>query len=152
MNLFWNNRHDGFGVLVSKNDLGWGSWHGIEYACDERIIKFWLASREKVVTEDDFAVFLSSIGFDTMPAHMNNLDDLNLVWVPADTTWCIDKTPYEESIKYLSNYEWNNFSSTDTQETWNDWLHNLRNKYCEDPKMDFLTWMLTKKNVCVVEE
>ena len=120
--LYWNEDHTAYAVLVSKGfGAGWSSWEGSELAYDARVVKFWLDHKDNEkwmhdvdscrvdnpAVEEAKTFFKKEFNLDYI--YMGGFSDIVLEWVPAGTYWRIDEYDGAESIEYLDTREWNIF-------------------------------------------
>ena len=82
-------------VLISPGyGGGFSTWYGKDLAYDRRIIEYWLKESTSI---EDLKRFVYALGYGEM--HIDPHDDLEIVYIPAGTMFCIAEYDGYESIE-----------------------------------------------------
>ena len=126
--LFWNEEHTKYAVLVSGGfGTGWSSWGGEELAYDKRIVAFWLKHKDdeewmqtvnhitygyndpQSEANKEAVAFFKSIGYDECPC-LRGFNSIHLEWISAGEEWTIEEYEGSESLRFKKDYNWVSFS------------------------------------------
>ena len=114
MNLYWNEKHTEFAVLISPGyGAGWSTWNHDAMAYDKRVVEWFLSAAAKNTTANEREKLFNEWGYDDV--YFGGLDHLMLKWVPANAIWRVSEYDGSEEIEYFDEREWNCFPNSEVK-------------------------------------
>ena len=108
MELYWNNEHTRYAVLVSSGyGAGWSSWNQSELAYDKRVVEYYM-THSPLTPREEVEAAMEQFGYEDVYA--GGWHKIHVDWVLANAVWRMDEYDGAEHIEYLNLEQWNQFS------------------------------------------
>ncbi len=108
MELYWNDKHTCYAVLVSSGyGAGWSSWNQPELAYDKRVVEYYM-THSPLMSREEVEAAMKQFGYEDVYA--GGWHKIHVEWVAANAIWRVDEYDGAEGIEYLNLENWNQFS------------------------------------------